>query len=249
MPATPTCSAVPRATPPSAPRPRRWRRPWAAAPEEVFVASTGVIGERLPVEKITARVAELVDGPARRRHRGGRRRDHDHRHLPQGCGGQLPTIDGVPVTHRRDRQGLGHDRARHGDHAGLRGHRRGPAGRRCCRRCSARRPTPRSTRSPSTATPRPRTRCCCSRPGRPAIAPVAGAGRSARSPTSGGAARRCCSIWRIRSCATARVRRSSSRSRSRVPSTPPRRGGSASRSRIRRWSRPRSPAATPTGAG
>ena len=28
------------------------------APEEVFVASTGVIGERLPVEKITARVAD-----------------------------------------------------------------------------------------------------------------------------------------------------------------------------------------------
>ncbi|MGD9507616.1 MAG: bifunctional glutamate N-acetyltransferase/amino-acid acetyltransferase ArgJ [Geminicoccaceae bacterium] len=31
-------------------------------PEEVFVASTGVIGERLPVEKITARVGDLVDG-------------------------------------------------------------------------------------------------------------------------------------------------------------------------------------------
>jgi glutamate N-acetyltransferase/amino-acid N-acetyltransferase len=30
--------------------------------EEVFVASTGVIGERLPVEKITARVAELAAG-------------------------------------------------------------------------------------------------------------------------------------------------------------------------------------------
>lgn len=29
-------------------------------PEEVFVASTGVIGERLPVEKITARVGELA---------------------------------------------------------------------------------------------------------------------------------------------------------------------------------------------
>ena len=30
--------------------------------EEVFVASTGVIGERLPVEKITARVGELAAG-------------------------------------------------------------------------------------------------------------------------------------------------------------------------------------------
>jgi glutamate N-acetyltransferase/amino-acid N-acetyltransferase len=30
------------------------------APEEVFVASTGVIGQRLPVERITARVPELV---------------------------------------------------------------------------------------------------------------------------------------------------------------------------------------------
>ncbi|MEK0085038.1 bifunctional glutamate N-acetyltransferase/amino-acid acetyltransferase ArgJ [Benzoatithermus flavus] len=32
------------------------------APEEVFVASTGVIGERLPVEKITSRVGDLVAG-------------------------------------------------------------------------------------------------------------------------------------------------------------------------------------------
>ncbi len=32
------------------------------APEEVFVASTGLIGERLPVERITARVPELVAG-------------------------------------------------------------------------------------------------------------------------------------------------------------------------------------------
>lgn len=32
------------------------------SPEEVFVASTGVIGQRLPVEKITARVGDLVAG-------------------------------------------------------------------------------------------------------------------------------------------------------------------------------------------
>jgi glutamate N-acetyltransferase/amino-acid N-acetyltransferase len=32
------------------------------APEEVLVASTGVIGERLPVERITARVGDLVAG-------------------------------------------------------------------------------------------------------------------------------------------------------------------------------------------
>lgn len=31
-----------------------------AAPEEVFVASTGVIGERLPVERITSRIGELA---------------------------------------------------------------------------------------------------------------------------------------------------------------------------------------------
>jgi glutamate N-acetyltransferase/amino-acid N-acetyltransferase len=37
-------------------------RALGCAPEEVFVASTGVIGERLPVEKITARVDDLVAG-------------------------------------------------------------------------------------------------------------------------------------------------------------------------------------------
>ena len=79
----------------------------------------------------------------------------------------------------------------------------------------ARRPTPRSTRSPSTATPRPRTRCCCSRPERPAT-PRSRRRRPALADFRA-ALDRVLLDWRTRSCGTARARRSSSRSRSRVP--------------------------------
>ena len=78
----------------------------------------------------------------------------------------------------------------------------------------ARRTQTASTASPSTATPRPATRCCCSRPARRAHAAVARAGdpRLKRFPRE--ARRGDASIWRSRSCATARARRNSSRSTS-----------------------------------
>ena len=52
-------------------------------PDEVLVASTGVIGERLPVETDRPRSASSC-GAAGRRDRGRRPGDHDHGHLPQG---------------------------------------------------------------------------------------------------------------------------------------------------------------------
>ncbi len=48
---------------------------------------------------------------------------HDHRHLPQGGHPHRPDRR-RRGHHQRHRQGLGHDRAGYGDHAGLRVHRR-----------------------------------------------------------------------------------------------------------------------------
>ena len=65
--------------------------------------------------------------PRGRRLARGRRRDHDHGHLPQGRLGQGRDRRRAG-GHQRHRQGLRHDRAQHGHHARLRVHRREPAG-------------------------------------------------------------------------------------------------------------------------
>ena len=100
-----------------------------AKPREIFVASTGVIGNILPDDAIPQTLAG--PGEVARRRRLARRRagDHDHRYLPQGR-----------IAHRADRrsaghhsglrQGVRHDRTRHGDHAVLRLHRCEDTGRR-----------------------------------------------------------------------------------------------------------------------
>ena len=67
----------------------RDRRVSAAAivgcrPQEVFMASTGVIGEPLPTEKITKVLARLVAAGRGRQLARRRRSHHDHRHLSQG---------------------------------------------------------------------------------------------------------------------------------------------------------------------
>ena len=105
-----------------------------------------------------------------------------------------------------------------------------------------------STRSPSTATPRPPTRCSSSPPAR-RQAPHAhrrasatgGSARSARRSTISS------STSPIRWCGTARARGNSSRCGSRARCRSARRSGSRCRSPIRRWSRRRSPARTPIG--
>ena len=141
-------------------RPRRW----AATRNEVFISSTGVIGEPPTAEKIAAvaagndqvRLATDAWEPAAR---------------------AIMTTDTFPklatrhaeigertVTINGFAEGLGHDRARHGDDARLSSSptRRCPA--RVLQTLLADAADSRSTASPSMATPRPATRCCWSRP-------------------------------------------------------------------------------------
>ncbi len=66
-------------------------------PEEVFVASTGVIGERLPVERITARVPELVSGLAADGMPAFARAIMTTDTFPKGAFGHC-RIGGAPVT-------------------------------------------------------------------------------------------------------------------------------------------------------
>ena len=89
----------------------------------VFSSSTGVIGQPLPHERITAKIGELAAALSPDAMADAAARDHDHRHFPQGRhrdGRRRRRHD----PDRRHRQGVGHDRARHGDDAGLYLHRR-----------------------------------------------------------------------------------------------------------------------------
>ena len=89
-------------------------------PEQVLVASTGIIGHQLAMDKIEAGIA-AGRRRALRRARGlsnGRRVDHDDRHPPQD---RLPAPDDRwPRGHAPgDRQGGGHDRPANGHDARL----------------------------------------------------------------------------------------------------------------------------------
>jgi glutamate N-acetyltransferase/amino-acid N-acetyltransferase len=66
-------------------------------PEEVFVASTGVIGERLPVERITARVGELAAGLDAQGIETAARSIMTTDTFPKGAAASA-SIGGVPVT-------------------------------------------------------------------------------------------------------------------------------------------------------
>ena len=208
-PATPTPSpaSIGRSDgrrPPSPPPPPR-----SASPEgHVLVASTGVIGEPLRRSGSPpgwASSPHALDPAA-----------------PGAAARAIMTTDtfpkgaaGAPDARRRAgddrglRQGLGHDRARHGDDARLPLHRRGGRAGAAAGDGGARPTTRPSTASPSTATPRPpnpssrrhRTRADAAdrRPGGPAAARFEAALRAS------------CATWRTRSCATARAPRSSSR--------------------------------------
>ena len=137
------------------------RRP-AAPVNEIFLASTGVIGEPLDASKFDGVLDRLAARAAPGRAARGRQGDHDDRHLSESRDRERDARRrrGHDFRHGERR---GHDRAGHGDHAGLRVHRRadrrgGLAIHARQRACKAP-----STRSPSTATPRPPTLCCCLR--------------------------------------------------------------------------------------
>ena len=143
-------------------RPRRS----AAAPDEIFLASTGVIGEPLDATKFDGVLGTLAEQAAPGRLDGRRQGDHDHRHLPEGRDRDRQARQGQG-HHQRHGQGRRHDRARHGDHAVVRLHRRADRGGRAAGAAARAASKTPSMPSPSTATPRPRTRCWCSPPARP----------------------------------------------------------------------------------
>ena len=85
-------------------------------PKDIFLASTGVIGEPLKAQAFDGVMEGLVaNAPARRFPRCGAR-DHDNRHIPEGC--DRNGKNWQDQSHdQRHRQRRGHDRARYGDHA------------------------------------------------------------------------------------------------------------------------------------
>ena len=95
---------------------------------DVYLASTGVIGEPLDPAKFTGLLAGLAATRRARGVRAGGPRDHDHRHLSETR--HAPGRDrGRPRHHQRHCQGRRHDRAGHGDHARLSLHRCGDRAR------------------------------------------------------------------------------------------------------------------------
>ena len=107
--------------------------------------------------KVHARHRGRGRGAGSRRRRRRRARDHDDRSVPEGSGGRGRRRARGTLPRRRHRQGLGHDRAEHGDDAGFvttdATVDAGAAAARAARRSSTRR----STRSPWTASARPTT--------------------------------------------------------------------------------------------
>ena len=92
------------------------------AADAVLPFSTGVIMEPLPVDRIVAALPACRDALARRRLAGRLARDHDHRHRAQGR--IAPDRARWRVDHGDGhRQGRGHDRPEHGDHARFHRHR------------------------------------------------------------------------------------------------------------------------------
>ncbi len=131
--------------------------------DRVLVSSTGVIGVRCRSRRSSAAFVgmshDLSGRPARRR-----RRHHDDGHVRQGAVRR-------PCGRRDDhvgREGLGDDRAEHGDDARLHLHGRRESTRRRSTACCATRCTCRSTCSRSTPTRARRTRARSSRTDSPA---------------------------------------------------------------------------------
>ena len=126
---------------------------------EVAVCSTGLIGDRLPMDKVLAGVTEIVHEMA-----GGLTGGEE-------AARAIMTTDTVPkqvalhhqrqLDRRRDGQGCGHAGPVAGHHAERDHHRRRRRRRRAGPGAAASRPRSPSTGSTSTAAARPTTPCCC----------------------------------------------------------------------------------------
>ena len=117
-----------RAARPSTP-PRGAAQVVGCPAKQVFVASTGVIGEVLPPRSFAAAAGLSPTRPAGRRLGGGGRGIMTTDTFPKAATRTARSAR-RRVTDHRHRQGQRHDRARHGDDAVLRLHRREAAGRR-----------------------------------------------------------------------------------------------------------------------
>ena len=139
-------------------------------PNHVLIASTGVIGVPLPMDKIRAALPKLVEVALAAGRPGGGRRDHDDRHAAQGSGASRG--DRGPSGHdRRHRQGRRDARAPPGHHVLLRRDRRGRRPRSAGRRWCGARSTGPSTGRPSTPISPPATPSPCWRTGSPRTRP------------------------------------------------------------------------------
>ena len=138
---------------------------------DVAVASTGLIGVRLPMDKLTAGVTDAVEGAQRRRRPRRRPRDHDHRQRAQDDGRRAGRLD-----RRRHGQGRRHARAEPGHDARRPHHRRARAGRGAAAGADERRRPSASSGSTPTAACRPTTPSSCW--------PTARAGRRRRPRSS-----------------------------------------------------------------
>ena len=135
--------------------------------DEILVASTGVIGVQLDLDKLLDGHRPRGARAVARGARGRRARDHDHRPRAEGSRGVRDDGRG-DVPRGRHREGRGHDRAAHGDDARLPHDRRRRGGAAPAARASSTPSTSRSTPSPSTAIRPPTTPCSCwpaARPG------------------------------------------------------------------------------------
>ena len=123
-------------------------------PDDVLVASTGVIGRRYPMERVLAGVAALPASPPGRDLRAAARGI-----MTTDTVEKVAAADGRrrPGPGRRHGQGRRDDRARHGDDDRRAAHRRRRSARPSSTPCSAGSSTTRSTASASTPTRRPAT--------------------------------------------------------------------------------------------
>ena len=207
---------------------------------EIAVCSTGLIGERLPMDKLLPAVDAAVAEADRS---GGvhaadaiRTTDTSSR-SPSGAARARAGGPPRPLHGRRHGQGRGHARPGAGDHARRADHRRRPHRRRSStRRCAARPPSPSTGSTPTAACP-PTTPCCSWPAARPAS--------SRTSRTSPGRSPRSAPTWPASCSATPRARRSTSPSRSSARRARPTRSRSAAAWRGTTCSSARSPGSDP----